>query len=445
VGYFAEAVSPWVVVAGLLAIAPLPAQTLRVKLPEGIVGLDIEEYVAAALAGEAGGFQSEQALQAMAVVARTYARVNRGRHRAEGFDYCETTHCQDLLLRAVNDRVRRATSATEGVILWGDGRPARVFYHAHCGGHTESAAVLWRDSARPWLSSLADAACGLGKWSARIPAEQLGFAQLEVEARSVSGRVTRLRTERGPLSAGELHRAIGRNLGWDLLRSTLYQVRKQGEVFVFEGRGHGHGVGLCQSGAEARGRAGATWQQILAHYFPGATVRQTQWLRRRGERMEAEVAAEGDAWVIGAAERALAEAERRSGIRCARPPRLRVYGTVQGFRDETGEPGFMAASTRRGVVRLQPPGKLGAALTSVLLHEMLHVLLQQSGQKMALWEEEGRVMLLAGAQCPPAPLRPQTEMALTSPRNELEMRAAYRNACAAVALRQQAPRPAVKK
>jgi hypothetical protein len=105
----------------------------------------------------------------------------------------------------------------------------------------------------------------------------------------------------------------------------------------------------------------------------------------------------------------------------------------------------MAASTRRGVVRLQPPGKLGAAFASVLLHEMLHVLLQQGGQKMALWEEEGRVMLLAGEACPPAPLRPETEMALTSPRNEAEMRTAYRNACAAVALRQQGKRPAVRK
>lgn len=426
----------------LLAALPLCAQQLLVKLPSGVTVMDIEDYVAAALAGESGGFRSEQALQAMAVTVRTFARVNRGRHRAEGFDFCETTHCQDLRVNGVNDRMRRAAERTEGVILWADGRPARVFYHAHCGGHTESAGVLWKESARPWLRGEPDSACGSGRWTARIAAADLGFQQLEVIARSASGRATKLRHENGIMTAEELHRAVGRTLGWDLLRSTFFEVTKQNDTFLFEGHGRGHGVGLCQAGADARGSAGASWQQILAHYFPGTRVRQANWTRVRGERIEAELMAANDAWVVAEAEKALAEAERRAGSRCAKPPRLRVYATLQDYRDETGEPGYVLASTRRGTVRLQPPGRLGqqpGGLAATLLHEMLHILVAQNGEPLPLWEEEGRVLRLAGMSCPPAPLGRHTEAELASPRSEAALRAAYRNACAAVSAK-SAPR-----
>lgn len=417
----------------LLLAGVCSAQSLRVKTASGVVAMDIEDYVAAALAGEAGGFRSPEALKAMAVAIRTFARVNRGRHRAEGFDYCETTHCQDLLLKNDNERARRAADETAGTVLWGDGRPARVFYHAHCGGHTESAGVLWKESARPWLRGATDTACGHGNWSARIPVRELGLEQLEVAGRSPSGRVTLLRHAGGTISAGELHRAVGRSLGWHLLRSTMFEVTRQQDVYLFEGRGHGHGVGLCQTGADARGQAGASWQQILAYYFPGTTIRQSNWISLRGERLMGEFASQGDAWVLQQAEAALAEAEKRSGIRCAKPPKLRLYGSIQAYRDETGEPGFVVASTRRGVIRLQPVAKWRPRLKEVLLHEMLHVLLGQSGRRMPLWEEEGRVMRLAGEGCPPAALAKQTELALASPRSEAELRAAYRNACGAVA------------
>jgi stage II sporulation protein D len=42
---------------------------------------------------------------------------------------------------------------------------------------------------------------------------------------------------------------------------------------VFRGTGSGHGVGLCQWGARGRALSGESWQQILAHYYPGAELR----------------------------------------------------------------------------------------------------------------------------------------------------------------------------
>jgi stage II sporulation protein D len=46
-----------------------------------------------------------------------------------------------------------------------------------------------------------------------------------------------------------------------------------GALFVFSGHGWGHGVGMSQYGAYGYAQHGATFQQILAHYYPGTTLR----------------------------------------------------------------------------------------------------------------------------------------------------------------------------
>ncbi|HEX7253482.1 MAG TPA: SpoIID/LytB domain-containing protein, partial [Thermoanaerobaculia bacterium] len=61
------------------------------------------------------------------------------------------------------------------------------------------------------------------------------------------------------------------------LPELLFSVQRvqgpQGEVeFVFLGRGWGHGVGLCQNGAYGMALAGATYDEILRHYYIGIDI-----------------------------------------------------------------------------------------------------------------------------------------------------------------------------
>lgn len=46
-------------------------------------------------------------------------------------------------------------------------------------------------------------------------------------------------------------------------------------VFVFRGHGWGHGVGMAQWGAYGFANHGKTYDEILAHYFPGTTLERT--------------------------------------------------------------------------------------------------------------------------------------------------------------------------
>ena len=48
-----------------------------------------------------------------------------------------------------------------------------------------------------------------------------------------------------------------------------------GALFVFSGHGWGHGVGMSQYGAYGYALHGASFQQILAHYYPGTTLDKT--------------------------------------------------------------------------------------------------------------------------------------------------------------------------
>ena len=65
---------------------------------------------------------------------------------------------------------------------------------------------------------------------------------------------------------------VGRALGWNELKSSRFSVRRSGAMFIFRGSGFGHGLGLCQNGGHVMARRGATFEQILEKYFPGARI-----------------------------------------------------------------------------------------------------------------------------------------------------------------------------
>jgi len=98
---------------------------------------------------------------------------------------------------------------------------------------------------------------------------------IEVTDRTASGRARRLRISGSAtrmIDAEAFRLAIGRTAGWNKIRSDLYDVRRSGNRFVFEGYGAGHGIGLCQTGAAIMGEQGYSYKEILAYYYPNTTL-----------------------------------------------------------------------------------------------------------------------------------------------------------------------------
>ena len=69
-------------------------------------------------------------------------------------------------------------------------------------------------------------------------------------------------------------RSVGRlRRGCERLRTGCVAAPAgSGALFLFTGHGWGHGVGMSQYGAYGYAQHGATYQQILAHYYPGTTL-----------------------------------------------------------------------------------------------------------------------------------------------------------------------------
>ena len=56
------------------------------------------------------------------------------------------------------------------------------------------------------------------------------------------------------------------------LRSACFTWETEDDKVVFFVTGYGHGVGMSQYGANAMAEDGATWREILTHYYTGVTV-----------------------------------------------------------------------------------------------------------------------------------------------------------------------------
>lgn len=372
--------------------------------------LSLEEYVAGVLAGESSVFRSEAGLGAMAIAARTYARFNRGRHSRDGYDFCSTTHCQRVELRDVSPRVEQAATDTAGELLWYRGKPASTPYTRDCGGRSE------RDSAFPYLTVHSDPYCKQAwRWAASAPqivralrAEGLktpaDLNRVTILDRTISGRARTLELSGHsgaiPISAGAFRFAIGRQLGWNLVRSDLYEVHG----LLFDGRGSGHGAGLCQDGADQMGLQGRSVKEILTFYYPGTLVglnaRGVQWSVLSGEKIRLySTRPEQEKYVLAAASRAYESTAVRLHFTADRAVELRVYPDLETYRNATGEPGWVAARANGMRVDLQPAEILRGKglLDSTLKHEFLHVVVEQHAAiGMPAWFREGLVEYLAG-------------------------------------------------
>jgi SpoIID/LytB domain protein len=56
------------------------------------------------------------------------------------------------------------------------------------------------------------------------------------------------------------------------LKSSLVHITLRGDQVVFTGQGFGHGVGLSQWGAQAMAADGRDVIEILATFYPGASI-----------------------------------------------------------------------------------------------------------------------------------------------------------------------------
>ena len=224
------------------------------------------------------------------------------------FDVCADDHCQRYqgCSMAVGENVRKALEETCGEVLVSGGEICDARFSKCCGGTTELFSTCWEDKDYPYLQSVKDPFCNTSdteilsqvlndydletrdffRWEQRYTQKELSdlvkdrsgvdFGTIEDLVpleRGASGRIKRLMVvgSKRKMEIGK-ELIIRRWLSESHLKSSAFEVIREGSDFVLKGSGWGHGVGMCQIGAAVMASRGYSYKEILAHYYPGSEI-----------------------------------------------------------------------------------------------------------------------------------------------------------------------------
>jgi len=385
-----------------------------------VESIPLESYVAQVVAGEALRGSQPAALEALAIAIRTFALANATRHRSDGFDLCDQTHCQ--VLRPATPATVRAADATAGRVLLRGNTPAQIFFSASCGGRTEIPSAVWPGAEDPpFLPSRPDDACqGAPAWTTVLAAADLlralrdaGFTgerliDVRVAGRTGSGRVGKLQVlglVPGEISGQDLRMAVGRTLGWQHIKSTAFELQRSGDAYRFAGRGSGHGVGLCVIGSARLAEAGQSADAILRRYFPGLEIagRSAPIVTTEAARTPSAVAVSlpdddevEHAAIERQALRARDELARTLGVV---PPSvtLRFHATTSEFERATGQRWFTSTATANRELHLVPIAGLRdrGVLDQTIRRGLVRMMVDGPLQDRPQWVRDGAALFFA--------------------------------------------------
>ncbi|MGA9382034.1 MAG: SpoIID/LytB domain-containing protein, partial [Phormidium sp.] len=289
----------------------------------------LEIYLRGVVPYEIGGGAPKAAVEAQAIIARTYALRNLRRFAVDGYELCADVHCQVYFgLQGATANTDRAIAATRGLVLTYNNELVDALYSSTTGGITAGFNDVWNGADRPYLKTVLDSTKNvwdlsryslaneqnvrrflslkqgfneeqeqLFRWryeskllditkqlqkyleSKKHPLANLQSIQkMEVTERAESGRILKMNvhTDRGIV---ELHKEEVRSAFKPPRSSFFYlePLKNQNQALIgyaFVGAGFGHGVGLSQTGASQLARLGWSSQQILNFYYPGAKLEQ---------------------------------------------------------------------------------------------------------------------------------------------------------------------------
>ena len=255
----------------------------------------VDDYLLSVVPEEMPTDWPAEALKAQSVAARSFALKSRGRHAAEGYDLCTTTHCQ--LYKGIASEKTASTAAvraTRGEVLTYGGQPIEALFHTDSGGMTESSEDVW-GSHVPYLRAVRDTPLGTMPWSKTVSTANLeqklaakGYAIGRLRAIELSplaiGRAAKDRTASGRVRAMTVTGTKGSvtlsGTAWRSLlglKSALFDAKLTKDTVTFTGFGAGHGLGISQWGAERMAVGGASYADILHHYYTGVTLQHNSY------------------------------------------------------------------------------------------------------------------------------------------------------------------------
>ncbi len=264
-----------------------------------IVTVKDKDFIIGGTAAEVPSTFQPEAIKAQMVAVYTYySRQRQSNREGDNLDYDfsadlsigEKYLTDELFKERTGDNYDKvikvykdAAEEVYGELVEYDGEAALTVFYAISGGVTEKSENVFVQ-ALPYLTDVAspydteapgykteeyftaDEAQQIIE--SNFPDANLGenpFDWFEITERTSSGTVMQMSIGQGEYTGLEVRNAFS-------LRSSDFDVVYSEENFVFTVRGYGHNVGLSQYGAEFMAQQGATYKEILSHYYPGTSI-----------------------------------------------------------------------------------------------------------------------------------------------------------------------------
>ena len=261
--------------------------------------MDLRTYLEGVVRAEMPASFESETLKAQAVAARTYTlyQLRQGKKHGAEADLCTDPGCCQAFLaeeqarenwgdRAEHyaEKVKEAVSATDGQVVLYQGEPILAAFHSSSSGQTRTAGNVWT-SDLPYLQAVDSPEDGeqIPNYYSRVEISTESFRTkirerwpeadlsgdpevwLTRAVRDSGGSVETVQVGGQSVRGTELRSVLG-------LRSACFEWEVQDGTMVFFVTGYGHGVGMSQYGANRMAEDGATYREILTHYYTGVTV-----------------------------------------------------------------------------------------------------------------------------------------------------------------------------
>lgn len=246
----------------------------------------LEEYLIMVVMSEMPYTFESEALRAQAVAARTYTlKMLEDASRHPGNTVCsDPGHCSAALdKKAYTEKygadeyqkayaaVSEAVRSTDGTVITYDGELCTAVYHSGSSGITENSYNLW-GTYTPYLISV-ETPEKIEAQTVRVSTESFmkkvfpgGSLNTDIKiVRNDTGRCEKMTAGESEVKAGTLRQILG-------LKSSAFDISRDGDDIIFTVYGYGHGIGMSQNGANEMAKSGASYTDILTHYYTGVDI-----------------------------------------------------------------------------------------------------------------------------------------------------------------------------
>jgi stage II sporulation protein D len=259
---------------GDLIIYPYLSDRIQLIYP-----IQMQDYLEGVLQAEAGFQHHLEFYKAQAIISRTYALKNLGKHQKEGYNLCDQVHCQVYKGLSVEDSlILQAVQLTDQlVVVDKKNQLIDALFYSNSGGETVHSENYWLHTVDYLRATKDEFSVGQPNylWEKRI--NKKDFHQYLLDKFNISSEIKYDWThkyENRTTHFGDKNLNIplkNIRLDWNL-RSTFFQVYDLGEELLFLGKGYGHGVGLSQEGAMNMAQKGYLYKEILKYYYKNTAV-----------------------------------------------------------------------------------------------------------------------------------------------------------------------------